>query len=174
MALQMLVLFSFQIAVGFLYQMIGLLFAAFMGGNMLGSILGIQTTKKKNIHLVLKKIELMVVLLNPLVILLLLFMQKYTASIHPNTLIILFSLINFTTGALSGSQYPIAAFLKSVNGLDKTGGSLYALDLLGGWVGGTIVALLFFPLIGLVKTIILLGALKLGSLLTLNRALHNS
>jgi spermidine synthase len=174
MALQLLALFSLQVTVGYLYQMIGLLFAAFMGGSMLGSTFGIKQIDKKNLRLVIRNTELKIVLTIPLIILLALLINKYNTFINPIALIILFSLINFTSGFLSGSQYPVATYLKSIGGFDKTGGSLYAVDLLGGWLGGTLFVLLLFPLLGLIQTLILLGTLKLSSFSILYRELDRN
>ncbi|OPX94293.1 MAG: spermidine synthase [Syntrophorhabdus sp. PtaB.Bin027] len=53
------------------------------------------------------------------------------------------------------------------NEIGKTVGLLYCVDLLGGWVGGLLGGFLLVPTLGIAKTCLTLGILKVCSLLLL-------
>ena len=47
--------------------------------------------------------------------------------------------------------------------MSETAGWLYAADLLGGWFGGIVGAVVLFPVLGLTATCLTVGLLKLTS-----------
>jgi spermidine synthase len=82
----------------------------------------------------------------------------------------LFLVISFISGFLLGSQFPLAnkLYLRDDTSLTKTAGLLYSADLLGGWLGGVLGAVVLLPVLGLVGTCITVGLLKLTSFIVLN------
>ena len=77
----------------------------------------------------------------------------------------LFLVISFVSGLLIGSQFPLAnkLYLSKSTSLSKTAGLLYASDLLGGWLGGVVGAVVLLPVLGLTGTCLAVGLLKLTS-----------
>jgi spermidine synthase len=77
----------------------------------------------------------------------------------------IFLVISFISGLLTGSQFPLAnqLYLQSSKSLSRTAGLLYASDLLGGWLGGILGAVVLLPVLGLTGTCITVGLLKLTS-----------
>jgi spermidine synthase len=77
----------------------------------------------------------------------------------------LFLVILFTSGFLVGSQFPLAnrLYLRDDTSFTKTAGALYSADLLGGWFGGVLGAVVLLPVLGLVGTCITVVLLKLTS-----------
>jgi spermidine synthase len=80
-----------------------------------------------------------------------------------------FLVASFVGGLLIGSQFPLAnkIYPGKRTSMSKTAGLLYASDLLGGWLGGIIGAVLLLPVLGLVGTGITVGLLKLTSFIVI-------
>ena len=77
----------------------------------------------------------------------------------------LFLTLSFISGFLTGSQFPLAnkLYLKKSGSLSETAGWLYAADLLGGWFGGIVGAVVLLPVLGLTGTCLTVALLKLTS-----------
>jgi len=69
-----------------------------------------------------------------------------------------------------GFEFPLAAklYLGKQEAVSSAAGTLYACDLLGGWLAGILGGILLLPVIGLINTCFLLGILKLSSLIILS------
>jgi spermidine synthase len=96
--------------------------------------------------------------------------QAYLGS--PDVFVFFRMLFLFTAiicGLLIGSQFPLAnrLYLRNGTSLSKTAGLLYASDLLGGWFGGIVGAVVLLPVLGLTGTCITVGLLKLTSFIVL-------
>ncbi len=179
MVLEMSLLFSFQVFYGYVFQEIGLLLTLFMCGITAGSLvvsIGIAEPGKARAYLkVFKTAEIAMAAL-PLVILAVVrFIDG--AEISAGTVRLLFFILLFVTGFLTGLEFPLANEIylrmgkpeedKGATSLGNTVGLLYGVDLLGGWVGGFAGGLILFPVLGLSMSCVILLFLKLGSLLFL-------
>jgi spermidine synthase len=101
--------------------------------------------------------------------------QQLAETMHAlETLKLLFLLIPFLCGMLTGFQYPLGNSLylqrstevretevKSTD-VSRTAGLLYALDLAGGWAGGVAGGVALLPVLGLTGTCVTVGLLKLA------------
>jgi len=79
---------------------------------------------------------------------------------------LLFLLLSLIAGALVGLKFPLAnkIYLARSPDLSRTAGLLYSADLMGGWVGGIIAAVLLLPVLGLVGTSLVVVMIKASSL----------
>ena len=94
-------------------------------------------------------------------------MRTYQGNFEVSFLfMVLFLTLSFISGFLTGSQFPLAnkLYLKKSRNLSQTAGLLYASDLLGGWFGGIVGAVVLLPVLGLTGTCLTVGLLKLTSL----------
>jgi spermidine synthase len=172
MAFDLLVLFLFQCLFGTVYQMLGILVAAFMAGFLIGGLAGSAWASRDPRGSRLILLDAGVLLLAPLFAASALLIQ----AARPETALPLgipwlFLFAPFC-GLLCGAQFPLAAAVLSRGAAgepSRIGGILCACDLAGGLAGGLIVTLLLFPRFGLFGTLAIMGFLKAGSLLVLWR-----
>jgi len=77
--------------------------------------------------------------------------------------------MSFLSGVLVGAQFPLAnrAYLKISGDLGGTAAWLYSADLMGGWLGGMIGAVVLLPVLGLLQTAVVIVFLKICSLILL-------
>jgi len=132
---EILVIFAFQTAKGYLYQSLALLFSAFMLGIVLGAFRSIKR-KKPSFH--------SLILLQALFLGLLLFL--WVMLIHP-PVSFFYTLFLFLLGFLGGDLFVIAngLFLQHNNNF----GLGYGLDLLGGFLGALGTSSILVPLLGI-------------------------
>jgi spermidine synthase len=88
---------------------------------------------------------------------------------------VLFLIIPFLSGSITGSQFPLGNFLYiklSGGDVSRTAGLLYASDLVGGWAGGIVGAVVLLPVLGLTGTCMTVGLMKLTSFIVFH--VHSS
>ncbi len=167
MMFDLVVIFAFQSIYGYVFSWIGILVASFMAGAACGAMLITAFLPRINDYLrAFTAIELAIICFAiglPVV-----FLAVPTYPGDPAAVIyfkILFLAISFVSGFLTGSQFPLAnhLYLNKSKSLSKTAGLLYAADLLGGWFGGIMGAVLLLPVLGLTGTCITVALVKLIS-----------
>ncbi len=169
MIFDLVVIFAFQSVYGYVFSWIGLLVAAFMAGAAGGAalmtgVLGRSAEDRRRFI----KVELGIVCLAVGLPFALLALHPLAGSRGDSPISgILFLVISFACGFAIGSQFPLANKLYLQNNPSLTGaaGSLYASDLLGGWLGGVVGAVVLLPVFGLVGTCMVVGLLKIVSLI---------
>lgn len=144
---EILLIFSFQIIYGYLYQRIAILFTAFMIGLSTGSFIG----KKRD------NVRFEQVLLIQSGFILLLFACSFLLKLKPPE--ILYYVVLFCLGFLGGDLFIVSnrLYIKEKQNF----GLGYGLDLVGSFVGAVIVSSVIFPLVGilpLIKYLILLNS----------------
>ncbi|MCG2722155.1 MAG: hypothetical protein L6290_09105 [Thermodesulfovibrionales bacterium] len=140
------IILTFQAFFGYIYETIGLLSAAFMAGLWLGTVL---SSRVKNVLSTLLILETLTVLL---AVSSLLFFKSE----------ILFSMLIFTAGVLTGGQFNTAGLSLAEAG---AGGKLYALDLFGSFLGAFIPAIIIVPLFGITWALFSIALIKAFSAL---------
>ncbi len=163
----LMVIFAFQSIYGYVFSWIGILVASFMAGAACGAMLVTALLARiKHYLAAFTAIELAIIGFAIALPIVFLAVPSYPG--NPAAALffkMLFLAISFTGGFLTGSQFPLAnhMYLGKSSSLSKTAGSLYAADLLGGWFGGILGAILLLPVLGLTGTAITVGLVKLAS-----------
>ncbi len=167
MLFDLMLIFAFQSVYGYVFSWIGLLVASFMTGAACGALLVSRALKRsRNPFRFFLKTELAVMGFAAGCPLLLL--AVYALLEGAETLFFsrwLFLVLSFAGGLLISAQFPLAnhLLLQDRGGFTPTAGLLYASDLLGGWLGGVIGAVVLLPILGLLGTGIAVAMLKLSS-----------
>jgi spermidine synthase len=171
MIFDLMIIFTFQSIYGYVFSWIGLLVAFFMAGAACGAMLITKVLARiKNCFKLFKEIELAIICFSIAWPLIFHGVHAYLSSSDVFLFFrILFLVISFICGLLIGSQFPLAnkLYLRNSTSLSKTAGLLYASDLLGGWFGGIIGAVVLLPVLGLTGTCITVGLLKLTSFIVI-------
>ena len=155
-----------------MFSWIGLLVASFMAGAACGAILlAIAMDRLKDCFKTFARIDLAIICFSIGCLLMVLIPNANLGG--PDSFYLfrsLFLALSFISGFLIGSQFPLAnkLYLRDGTSLTKTAGALYSADLLGGWFGGVLGAVVLLPVLGLVGTCITVGLLKLTSFIVIN------
>ncbi|MGC8786875.1 MAG: fused MFS/spermidine synthase [Anaerolineae bacterium] len=171
MIFDLMLTFAFQSIYGYVFWWIGLLVASFMAGAACGAMIMarvVERVERPFVHFV--RIELAIIgfcLACPAILFV---ANAYLGGADPFFLFrLLFLAISFVSGLLVGAQFPLAnkLYLGNSASLSKTAGLLYASDLLGGWLGGILGAVVLLPVLGLVGTCLTVAMLKLASFMVI-------
>ena len=157
--LEFILLIWFQVMYGYVYQMTGVIFALFMAGLALGSlVLGIRNIKLKfKSFLIIQGILALFSASVALIILLFSHSPSLLVSRSPILFLILF--LVFITGLLTGIQFAMSASLRKTTVIRSSGESFSA-DLLGSAVGVMLVSVYMVPQLGLPLTGVVLAGLN--------------
>jgi spermidine synthase len=167
MMFDLMLIFGFQSIYGYVFSWIGMLVAAFMAGAAGGAMLLTKYLEQiRDCFKAFLTTELAIICFT--IALPVVFVAVPTFSDDPAAFPyfkILFLAVSFISGFLTGSQFPLAnkLYLEKSESLSETAGWLYAADLLGGWFGGIMGAVLLLPVLGLTGTCIAMGLLKVTS-----------
>jgi spermidine synthase len=167
MMFDLMIIFTFQSMYGYVFSWIGILVASFMAGAAGGALLITTIQERIKNHLTIFRItELAIIGFSIAFPLVFLAMPSYPGDAEALLFFkALFLTLSFISGFLTGSQFPLAnkLYLKKSGSLSETAGWLYAADLLGGWFGGIIGAVVLLPVLGLAGTCLTVALVKLTS-----------
>ncbi len=171
MVFSLVLIFAFQSVYGYVFSWVGLLVASFMAGAASGARLTTEIFPRRERGLKLFiGIELAIIGYSVGLPFLLSAVNAYGGSPSAFLLLrVLFLVISFIGGLLVGAQFPLAnqLYLKDSASLSGTAGFLYASDLLGGWLGGIVGAVVLLPVLGVTGTCLTVGLINLASLIVL-------
>jgi spermidine synthase len=169
MALEVVILFAFQVLHGTVYARVSLVVTAFMAGLALGGAWSNRllasweearrkTRGKGNPRRALIVVQGVVVIYSGILPLILSLPTSIPATVFP--------LLALLAGGCAGTAFPLAAAL--VQGrADRVAGALYGADLVGGCAGALASALLFVPVLGIPQTCVAILLVGLAGLLAL-------
>jgi spermidine synthase len=167
MMFDLMIIFTFQSMYGYVFSWIGILVATFMAGAASGAMLITTVLGRIKNHLkAFKAIELALICFCMAFPFVLLALPGNPGNPEAFSIFkVLFLTLSFISGVLTGSQFPLAnkLYLKKSSSLSQTAGLLYGADLLGGWFGGIVGAVVLLPVLGLTGTCMTVGLLKLTS-----------
>ncbi|MFZ5559308.1 MAG: hypothetical protein ACOZAL_00720 [Patescibacteria group bacterium] len=183
MAIEIIILFGFQVFYGYLYYKIALIITILMTGMALGSWLANRKLEKKTIKSIIK-IHILIILFS--LVFLLGFYLLFRAEPKPSTLIeIIFLLMGGLIGGMVGFEFPIINKLyleirlrpdanRDFGGQAKKTGTIYGADLLGSCLGASLISIFLLPIFGIYQTLIILGILNILIIifLIISRPLH--
>ncbi len=171
MLFQIVVILSFQVIYGYVYYKIGLIFATFMLGLILGSLLAIKILEKeKKLSKIYMATQFLICLypliLPPIFISLSRARADIVRSFGVETL---FSSLPVVAGFIGGLQFPIAnkICLGQKGHIGKIAGFLYGVDLLGACLGALLTSAVLIPIIGINAACYLTGFMNFLVLLLL-------
>jgi spermidine synthase len=137
-------LLAYQAIYGYVYETIGALSAFFMLGVWGGTLYAKQLKNPQGILLQLETITILFVLAAPF-----LFKAEF-----------FFYALILISGMLTGGQFSAASL---AFGEPQSGGTLYALDLFGSFLGALLPSLLIIPLFGIAHALLFIAFIKLFS-----------
>ncbi len=169
MIFSLIVIFMFQVTFGNVFAWIGLLVAFFMLGAAAGALLitDLLPNIKDNKRWFLA-MEVAIICFALILPFLFQMNQPFMESSFAFSLFrMLFLFLSLIAGILVGFQYPLAnkLMLRNKADISRTGGMLYASDLLGGWIGGIAGGVVLLPIMGVTGTCITLAMFKISSLM---------
>jgi spermidine synthase len=160
-SVEVLLLISFQILYGYVYEALGIVVTIFMAGLFVGSFWRAKLIPRASVSSY-AKIQAVIALycfVLPLMLLLLRELQGSSALIQG---IIIF--LTFVIAALVGMQFSIAADLRQGQS-QRVASELYGVDLIGSALGALLVTIALIPMLGILAASVVPGMLSLSTAL---------
>jgi spermidine synthase len=171
MYFDLMIIFAFQSVYGYVFSWIGILVATFMAGAAVGALLTTKADLRPDGCLkAFFGIDVAIACFAVGCPFLLITAHGASGGLGADPFArTLFLLISFICGTLTGAQFPLANRIYSRNGSDftRTAGLLYASDLLGGWFGGIVGAVVLLPILGIAGAGAAIGMVKIAGLIVL-------
>ncbi|MCD4747232.1 MAG: hypothetical protein K8R58_13120, partial [Bacteroidales bacterium] len=155
-SIEVLLLISFQIIYGYVYQMTGIIITIFMTGLAIGALFYNKILKAVNIKTFIK-IQFTIGIYSIILPFLLLAIN----SIRINSIIVhlIFFLLTIIIAIVVGMQFSVASKIQSQK-VSSIAAGAYSSDLLGSAIGALLVTTVLLPLFGIVKVSIFIGLLN--------------
>jgi len=157
-ALEFLLLIWFQVMYGYVFQMTGVIFAVFMAGIAIGSVLMHQV--KNSTFRGFLALQAAIAAFAAMLAILMLIIPSNSAHW---TIIPLILVLVFVTGLLTGAQFSLSGSLRHTS-IRQSSGESFSADLLGSAIGIVLVSVYLIPQLGLPMTGIVLAGLNVVAL----------
>jgi spermidine synthase len=170
-ALEIIIILTFQIIYGYLYYTIGMIITAYMIGLALGSwlITAVMRRITRPLRLLLIiQVGLAVYALSCLPLILGLHQQALPPALA-HAMEGIFPFLTLVAGFLGGLHFPVAnkLYLKERKEIGRIGGLLYGVDLAGSAGGALVISIIILPIMGIAQGITLIVAMNLSAILCL-------
>lgn len=162
LALEFLLLIWFQVMYGYVFQMTGVIFAVFMAGIALGSVL--MHLVKNGTFRVFLALQAAIAAFAALLAILMLVIPSNSAHW---TIIPLILVLVFITGLLTGAQFSLSGSLRKTS-IRQSSGESFSADLLGSAIGIVLASVYLIPQLGLPVTGMVLAGLNVVALLVVH------
>jgi spermidine synthase len=176
MMFDLMIIFAFQSLYGYVFSWIGLLVAAFMAGAAGGAgLTSLKPARAADDLRLYRKTELFIIGFAVACSLVFLAVPSLPDGLADDFVLkLVFILVSIICGLIIGAQFPLAnrIYLQHNPGVTRTAGLLYAADLLGGWFGGIIGAVILLPVLGLFGASLAVALLKLASFIVIATQPH--
>jgi spermidine synthase len=156
-SVEVILIISFQIIYGYVYQTLGIIITIFMAGLATGALLRkkfFPAPKNKHYYILQFSLAIYSIIL-PFIIIF-----TESLSTFPNVVHIIFFALTFIISLVVGFLFAIATLIQK-EAISEISAKVYSVDLLGAALGALIISILLIPLIGIVYTGIILGILNL-------------
>ncbi|MFH1319181.1 MAG: fused MFS/spermidine synthase [Bacteroidota bacterium] len=158
-SIEVLLLISFQIIYGYVYQMMGIIITLFMAGIAVGALYRHKILRIISVNNFIK-IQFGIGLYSILLPFILLGLK--TVSIDPVIIHLAFFLLTFFFALLIGMEFSLASKLQSGK-ISSIAAGIYSVDLLGSAIGALVVTAYLIPVLGIVQVGIIIGLLNFAS-----------
>jgi spermidine synthase len=173
MAIQVIILLTFQIIYGYLFYKLGFILSAFMVGLVLGSYCAVRFSIFKEEFKALKLMQFLIfayALALPFIFSLLI--NTKSSAVNNFGENVIFILLPVVCGILCGAQFSYVnkVCLKKEGDSARIGGLTYALDLFGSCIAAFVTAIFLIPVIGILQTCLLVAGMNLFAWIFLSAA----
>jgi spermidine synthase len=153
MAFSLIVILAYQSSFGYIYEMIGLLTGTFMLGGAAGAYMMKAVDRPLKWLMVFDMVTLLLL--------------GSSTVIMKGELI--FYVLIFASGVIGGAQFAAASLSLKGEERGRSAGRLYAIDLVGSFLGSFLAAIFMVPLLGIQRTIVFLIFVKAVSIIVIFR-----
>jgi spermidine synthase len=155
-SIEVILIISFQIIYGYVYQTLGVIITIFMAGLATGALLRNAIIRSPRIshYFVLQFLLAIFSIILPFVIIF-----TSSLSVHPNIVHIIFFTLTFIISFMTGLLFSMATLLQKAP-ISEISAKVYSVDLVGAAVGALFTSVLLIPITGILWTAITLGALN--------------
>ena len=170
-SLEVLIIFAFQVFFGYVYHKIGLLLALFMVGLAAGSITlsYFPRGKASQLRALITFQFVLACFCLGLAATIVYFQNRPELSPERFFYREAFSLMSLTAGFIGGTHFPLVnrLLLEKREQVGTAAGTIYAIDLLGSFLGCLLVGLVLIPLVGILQTLFVLALVNLTAIVPL-------
>ncbi len=160
MSFEFLVIFLYQIIIGYLFIRISLLIALFMGGMALGVYLGNKKIKEEKDFYYLRNVHLYLFFFSLFLLFSFFFLSKIKTLFLQESLLFLLAFLGGFFGSL---VFPFSnkIYLSRKKDISQKTGTIYSFDLLGSSLGVISTSVFLIPLFGIFSVGFLVGILNI-------------